>query len=276
VSPSLSPEDIERLRWAYAQLEHPSFAARLSNVIGTPIERGLQLLPRAWLRCVNRAAEFSIRSATRLAVTSMGRIPPNAAHDRLHQILATAVGAAGGFLGPLTLFAELPVITILMLRSIADIAHSEGEDLATEEARQACLLVFALGGRTDGDRAADTGYYGLRLTLSLHFSRGPLHLGGAGSKHIAGGIELIRGVAARFGATISDGVAVKMIPVASALSGAVLNLAFMRHYQDVARGHFIVRRLERRYGAETVRIAYEGLAREEVEADKEFSPLEGW
>jgi hypothetical protein len=60
------------------------------------------------------------------------------------------------------------------------------------------------------------------------------------------------------------------------VSGALLNLVFMQHYQDIARGNFIVRRLERRYGADTVRIAYELLAREEAAAPKEFSPLEGW
>jgi hypothetical protein len=212
----------------------------------------------------------------RLAVASMGRIPPNAAHDKLHRLLAATVGAAGGFLGPLMLLAELPIITVLMLRSIADVAHSEGEDLSTPEARHACVLVFALGGRTSKDRAADTGYYGLRLTLGLHFSRAPLHLGAAGTKHIPGGIELLRGVAARFGATISDSVAVRLVPVAGAMSGAMLNLAFMQHFQDIARGHFIVRRLERRYGADPVRIAYERLAREETETSKEFSPLEGW
>jgi hypothetical protein len=34
-------------------------------------------------------------------------------------------------------------------------------------------------------------------------------------------------------------------------------VAFMEHFQDVARGHFTVRRLERLYGKETIRAAYE-------------------
>jgi hypothetical protein len=40
------------------------------------------------------------------------------------------------------------------------------------------------------------------------------------------------------------------------------NLLFIDHFQDVARGHFIVRRLERAYGAETVRAADLGLSPE--------------
>jgi hypothetical protein len=34
---------------------------------------------------------------------------------------------------------------------------------------------------------------------------------------------------------------------------------FMNHFQDVSRGHFIVRRLERHYGIEAVRTAWQML-----------------
>jgi hypothetical protein len=42
-----------------------------------------------------------------------------------------------------------------------------------------------------------------------------------------------------------------------------VNYAFIEHFQDVARGHFTVRRLERAYGEELVRSEYERLAREQ-------------
>jgi hypothetical protein len=274
---SLPTEDLDRLRWAYEQLEHPSFAARLSNVIGRPIEQGLELLPTAWYQRAHDAALLAIHGVLRVAIGSFGRLPPSGTHDWLHKLAAAAAGAAGGLLGPLTLLAELPLTTVLMLRSIAEIARNEGEDLDNAEARLACVQVFALGGRTDRDRAADTGYYGLRLTLGLHFSFAPLHTTAASSpSSIPGGIEFIRGVAARFGSTVSDSVAAKLIPIAGAVSGALLNLAFMQHYQDIARGHFIVRRLERTHGADAIRILYEEVAREQAEAGREFSPLEGW
>jgi hypothetical protein len=41
------------------------------------------------------------------------------------------------------------------------------------------------------------------------------------------------------------------------VGGAALNLAFAEHYQDLARGHFTVRRLERVYGADAVRGEYD-------------------
>ncbi|MGC1315990.1 MAG: EcsC family protein, partial [Pseudolabrys sp.] len=49
------------------------------------------------------------------------------------------------------------------------------------------------------------------------------------------------------------------IPVIGALGGAAINYAFIDHFQSVARGHFTVRRLERKYGKDTVFDAYERL-----------------
>ena len=274
----LSAEELAELQQAYERLEHPSLAARLCNVIGTPVEQGLRLLPKGWYQRLHQATEASIRSALDVALASVGRIAPNRAHDSLHKLLVMGTGALGGFLGPLTLLAELPVTTTLMLRSIADIAHSEGEDLTALEGRLACMEVFALGGRTREDKAADAGYYSLRLTLGLHFSNALLHtqVSAGNTANIPGGVDLIRAIASRFGVVVSDEVAAKMIPIAGAVSGALINLVFLDHFQDTARGHFVVRRLERKYGTDVIRDRYEQLARQEAEGDKEFSPLEGW
>ena len=187
-------------------------------------------------------------------------------------LLAAGAGAVGGFFGPLTLLAELPAVTMLMLHAISDIAREEGEDLETPEARLACAQVFALGGRTKDDDDADLGYYALRITLGLHFEREILTAAGP---QLPGSIELVRAIAARFGVVISDHAAARAIPVAGALSGAMLNLIFMNHYQDVARGHFIVRRLERDYGSDTIRALYEQIAGED-EKEKAYNPVVGW
>jgi hypothetical protein len=39
-----------------------------------------------------------------------------------------------------------------------------------------------------------------------------------------------------------------------------LNYAFIDHFQEIARAHFTVRRLERRYGKDAVRAAYDSLS----------------
>jgi hypothetical protein len=59
---------------------------------------------------------------------------------------------------------------------------------------------------------------------------------------------------------VSQKIAAQAIPVVGALGGAAVNLAFAQHFQTLARGHFIVRRLERTYGQAAVRAAYERIA----------------
>jgi hypothetical protein len=273
----LTDPEMDELRWAYRHLEHPSLAGRLSSVLAFPLEEGFALLPKYWQVNLHKAAEKSIRQSLSLAIGSIGQGGSSPAHLYLHKFMAMGAGAVGGFFGPLTLLAELPVTTALMLRAIADIAQHEGEDLSKGEAKIACVQVFALGGRTREDEDADLGYYGLRAALGLYFERDILeYAADATGPHIPVVIQVIRAIAARFGVVISDKAAAQMVPIAGAASGAMLNLVFMNHYQNAARGHFIVRRLERKYGDEVIKNTYEGLKEEEIVSERVFSPLEGW
>jgi len=273
----LSDEELAELRWAYKHLEHPSLAARLTSRLASPIEEGLSLLPKTWRRRLDKTAETSISQSLRLAIASLDNVGAASTNNWLHRFIAVGAGAAGGFLGPLTLLAELPLTTALMLRSIAEIARSEGEDLSRKETRMACVQVFALGGRTREDEDADLGYYGLRITLGLYFERDILeYAANAQGPHIPAAIEMVRAISARFGVVISDKAAAQMVPIAGALSGALLNLIFINHYQDVAKGHFIVRRLERQYGVGFIKDEYQRLMDEEAEAEREYGPVEGW
>jgi len=58
---------------------------------------------------------------------------------------------------------------------------------------------------------------------------------------------------------MSQKIAAQTVAVVGAVGGAAVNLAFIEHFQEVARGHFTVRRLERVYGAEIVRAEYDRL-----------------
>jgi hypothetical protein len=59
---------------------------------------------------------------------------------------------------------------------------------------------------------------------------------------------------------VSQKFAAQAIPIIGAMGGAAVNLAFLQHFEQIARGHFAVRRLERVYGAELVRSEYERVA----------------
>jgi len=73
---------------------------------------------------------------------------------------------------------------------------------------------------------------------------------------------LLKEIASRFGFVVYEKIAAGAVPIASA---AAINVAFMNHFQKISRGHFMLRRLERTYGAER---AGEEFARlEEAEED---------
>jgi hypothetical protein len=59
---------------------------------------------------------------------------------------------------------------------------------------------------------------------------------------------------------VTQKVAAQALPVVGALGGAAVNYAFIEHFQDVARGHFTVRRLERLYGKDKIRTEYDQIA----------------
>jgi hypothetical protein len=259
--PGISEGDYRALIWAHHELEHPSLAARLTSVIGTPIEVGFKLLPVSWYRQVQHGVEKGLRKALNAAITTLHPERDLHGHVTKHRVLAATTGAAGGFFGLPGLVVELPVTTTLMLRAIASVARSEGEDLASLETRLACLQVFALGARTEDDDAADTGYYGIRLALSLSVSSAIHHITAHGLQTEGAPLlaRMLGLIASRFGVAISNKAAAQIVPVIGAAGGALINLVFMQHFTDAARAHFLIRRLERHYGEAAIEAAYQRL-----------------
>jgi hypothetical protein len=146
-----------------------------------------------------------------------------------------------------------------MLRSIAGIAREEGEDLSDPESALACVEVFALGGRASADKAlTESGYFAVRAALAKTMTEAAKYAAHHSVLDSSAPV-LIRfasQIAARFGIVVSEKVVAQAVPVIGAFGGAAVNTAFMNHFQAMARAHFTVRRLERRYGAEPVRQAY--------------------
>jgi hypothetical protein len=68
------------------------------------------------------------------------------------KILTGITGGIGGFFGIPALPLELPLTTAFMLRSIAEVARDEGEDVRSLDTQFACLEVFALGGHGENLR----------------------------------------------------------------------------------------------------------------------------
>ncbi len=257
----LQTEDLEELRVAKRKLESPSLAVELAALVGQPLEAGIRLLPKRFSGRVHAITEAALLRAIDVAISSLDKRPDRRTREALHRWLTVGSGAIGGALGLWALPIEIPISTTLILRSIADIAREEGHDLTRLDVRTACLEVFALGGASTRDNAAESSYWLIRGSLSKAFADAAAHLAQRGMV-VEGAPPLIRlaaTLASRFSVNISAQLAAKAVPVASAASGAAINLLFMQHFQDMARGHFIVKRLEAKYGTETIQQVYADL-----------------
>ena len=257
----MDKSDTDALRNAVQLLEHPSLAARLANMIGKPVELLGRALPAGASQAIATATTKSLEAAVKVALLTI-RGGPQASSQMLHRALAVASGAAGGAFGILSLPLELPVSTIIILRSILDIARSEGENLADPESSLSCVEVFGLGGRTEtDDAAAEGGYFVARGVFATSVTEAARFIAERGIVEEGSPVlvRLIAQIASRFGFVVSQKAAAQTIPVIGALGGAAINYAFIDHFQSVARGHFTVRRLERKYGKDTVFDAYERL-----------------
>jgi len=249
------------LKLAIHLLENPGVAAKLTNVIGKPIELGIELLPESWSEKIAEITKASLTKAVDTAVFTMKNQSGTVSSNLFHKIAVAATGGAGGFLGLPGLAIELPVSTTIMLRSIADIARSENEDIQSIESKLACIEVFALGSPRKSDDATESGYFVVRASLARSLASATKFIieKGLVEEGAPALIRLIVQISQRFSIQVTEKAAAQAIPGIGALGGAIINSIFIDHFQDMARGHFTVRRLERKYGKEEVETMYKRL-----------------
>lgn len=254
-------QDLDDLRYAKYLLENPSLAARITSLLGTPIEKSLAMLPQGASEAIAAATHKALETALEISIATL-EDKPQQATNWLHKTYVGLSGAAGGAFGLAALAIELPISTTLILRSIADIARSEGEAIKTPQAKLACLEVFALGGRSSSDDATESGYFVVRATLAKTMSEAAQYMAARGvvEETAPPVVRFITQVAARFGVPVTEKAMAQALPVVGAAGGALINTLFIDHFQAISRGHFIVRRLERTYGEQVVKNAYFNLA----------------
>jgi hypothetical protein len=265
ISAELPEEAREQIQWAKEILEHHGIADRLTEMIGTPITASLKMLPDIAEDTVYRAIDKSLRIALDVALRTLGNDTAHTVKPKLltHKLLAGLSGAAGGALGGATVAAELPVSTVLILRSVADIARSEGEDLNQVESQLACLEVFALDSSRVGESDDETefGYFAVRAAMAkqIHEAAQFVMKNGVADTAAPPLVKLVSQIGKRFGLVVSEKFAAQAIPIIGAMGGALINSYFIDHYQDIARAHFTIRRLEREHGKAPIEATYRAL-----------------
>jgi hypothetical protein len=255
---TLQEQDLNDLKKAKAHLEHPGLAAKITNFLGTPIQKGFSLLPENWNLKVGELTRTALSKAVQAAVLTMKDSPGEEASNIWHKLAVATTGGIGGLFGLPALAIELPISTTIMLRSIADIARSEDEDLHKIESKIACIEVFALGGPKTSDDASESGYFAVRAALAQSISKAAEYITNRGlsEKSAPALVRLIIQISERFSIQVSEKAAAQAVPAIGAAGGAIINTLFIDHFQDMARGHFIIRRLERKYGKEIVEETY--------------------
>ncbi len=255
---TLNAKDHQTLHTAKQKMEDIGWAMEGLNKMGGFIDSRVQLLPekqQKWLQQISFKVLQKVVESNLFSMKSdkTDTTPLN----KTYKAIVTSSGILGGAFGATAFAVDLGLTTKLMMRSIMDIARSEGEDLDTLNTQLACLQVFALGGKTKHDDSLDTGYFATRLALNAAVK-------GSTSKLVEGlltgasapMLRVLAVVASRFSIQVSEKFVVQAVPVVGAVGGGAINLAFIRHFQNMAHAHFSIRRLERQYGEALIAEVY--------------------
>ena len=229
-----SDTDLDDLRGAKSKLESSSLTAKIAALVGRPIEAGFKVLPGDRNEKVAKTIQATLFKGLQFAIRTMDERERRASRDWLHRILVTGSGIGGGAIGFASLPVELPISTTIMLRSIADIARSEGHDIALLDVKLACLEVFALGGRSAADNFAGEGYWVVKATLARTVSEAAAYIAqrGVAEEGAPPLVRFLAAIASRFSVVIAEEVASKAVPVVGAAAGgassktALLGAAF--------------------------------------------------
>ncbi|MBC7398272.1 MAG: EcsC family protein [Bdellovibrionales bacterium] len=272
-----TPEEEAFIREAAEFFENPGLFAKAMNWVGGPLEKVQNKLPENARLAVNKATRFAIEKAVLVSVKTVpaanGTLSFSEATSQaklsgfLHTGAATAVGGVGGLFGLAALPVELPVATVLILRSILDIAQKYGNDLSTIENRLECVYVFSLGSKSANTDALDSAYYTSRLVFGEMLKKVAAFVASSTAKEILIAVEkgtapmlvrFISEIAAQLEVRVTKKMLVQVAPVLGSVGGAGINLLFANFFQDAARYHFGMKKLELDKGYEQTRIAFEG------------------
>lgn len=117
---------------------------------------------------------------------------------------------------------EMPISTGIILRSLADIARSNGENIHDIDTQLACIEVFAFGSRTEADDGAESGYYFVRAMLAKAINEAAEYIASQGiaDQTAPAIVRLLTLIAARLQIQITAKVAAQLIPLVGAAGAA--------------------------------------------------------
>ncbi|MBU2997619.1 EcsC family protein [Cellulophaga baltica] len=258
----ISEEDLLILTQAKQQMDDIGWAMKGLNKVGNVIQNKIDLLPEKQLNKLQKISYDILLKVVNANLLSMKADKiTNQPINNAYKAMVTTSGVLGGTFGMIAFTADLTLTTKIMMRSIMDIARSQGEDITDLDTQLACLQVFALGGKSKHDDNLDTGYYATRITLNSTMKGATAGAGKITSTLLKSSsnpiIQVLGAIASRFSVQVSEKFVAQAIPILGAAGGGAINLAFMNHFQSMAQAHFSIRRLERKYDEKTVKKVFD-------------------
>lgn len=278
MSPVFSVDETKLISDAAEYLEHPTLLMRLANSVGKPLEYLVIGAKKIAPGLVEDAVNSALKTVLKVAMTT---IPAASLDDGIaaaenindvgsatsfwHTMSVIVMGTAGGLFGAPGLVIELPITTTIMFRSIASIAKEFGENLDHPDVRLQCLAVFCLGGPGKDDDEMESAYLTAKFAMQAKLAHAVSAVAGKTAEELVAMIQkgsapavvsFLGKIASRFNITVTEKLVAQTIPVLGAVTGAIVNAAFMDHFNRVARFHFAIRLLERNHGVELVEVAY--------------------
>lgn len=249
--------------------EDPSIFVKGLNVLSSGVEKAQSLLPAKAQETISKAVKVSLEKAVLVSAKTINNdkselsfheaMEKSKMNGWLHTAGAAALGGASGFIGLAALPVELPITTLVMLRSIIDTAKNYGLDINSAEVQLECIFVFSMGSDSPKDDEAMSVYYTSRYAFERLVKEASVILGTQTAKQILASIEngtgnalirFIAEVAAIFEIRITKKLIAQSVPIAGAVAGVAINSFFADYFKSAAHFHFGLRRLELDKGRE--------------------------
>jgi hypothetical protein len=225
--------DLEAAALAHANARLEGSLVGRSRHLGAGLEAQWERVPVR----VRRQVEAQVAQALAVGLGLAAAAPRIGV--RGHRWLVIASGAAGGAAGLLGSLAEMPVALILFLQAIREEARAAGLDPDREGVRRATVDILASGRPIAASEVLDPAFVSGRLALV-----GPTLSGWVARN------------APRLAPVLGQRLAASAVPVVGAISGAVLNAAWLGHYRQLARIRFRIMVLAEHHGPEAVLSAF--------------------
>lgn len=231
ILPPISDPTVHReiARLARMHEEAGGIGMQILHVVGGGAEKVIDKVPQKYRAGIDRLTRTGLEQAVGLASASRRVVRDRG--EGFDRAIAIASGAAGGMFGITGAMVELPATVAVLMRAMLGVAAEHGLDADSDLVRRECLRIFAVAGPMADDDAADLGFLAAKLSIT-------------GQSLSA----LVARVAPRLATALGPKLVAQSVPVLGALAGGAVNLAFVSYYQQLARVHFGLMRLEAETG----------------------------